>query len=98
MAKRRGLGGSCVTAAADRAYTALQIAAERIGKNQYAAGNYRVRRNRAGRVTSGYSITPEHKSLVDMMPRVCAGKVSPNDAMALLHDYDVLKQRLGRRR
>ena len=37
MTKRRGLGGSCVTPAADRAYSALQIAAERIGWNQYAA-------------------------------------------------------------
>jgi len=96
MAKRRGLGGSCVTAAADRAYSALQTAAERIARNQYAAGNYRVQR-RHGRVTRGYSITPEHKLLVDMMPQVCAGRVSPNDAMALLHEYDVMKQRLGRR-
>ena len=81
--------GQCVSEAASRAYTALQHAAEQIGRRAHASGEYRGRRGR------GYSIRPEHAELVKAMSDVCGGRISPEEAMGLLHTYDVDKARFG---
>lgn len=78
----------------EQAYNALCIASERMGRNNYRAGLYRVKRNRRGQVVQGYTITPEHAAVVAAMPRVLSGELSPNDAMAMLHEYETEKQRL----
>lgn len=83
-----------VTGAIEQAYNALETAAERIGANNYKNGLYRVKRDRKGRVISGYTITAEHAAIVEAMPRVLSGELSPESAFAMLHEYDVLKQRL----
>lgn len=70
-----------------RTYRALQTAANRIGSNNYRAGLYKPSRK-------GYSITAEHAAVVDAMPKVLSGELTPDQGMALLHDYDVMKQRL----
>ena len=80
----------------DQTYRALQTAAERIGMNNYRAGLYRVRRNHRGRVVEGYRITAEHAAIIEAMPKVLTGELSPNDAMAMLHEYKIEKQRLGK--
>jgi len=79
----------------EQAYNALRIASERMGRNNFRAGLYSVRRDHRGRVTQGYSVTPEHAAVVDAMPRVLSGELSPSDAMAMLHEYNTEKQRLG---
>jgi hypothetical protein len=77
-----------------RAYHALRIAAERIGRNNYRSGLYRpLYRN--GRLVRGYAITQEHRAVVEAMPKVLSGELDPDGAMALRHDSDVMKQRLG---
>lgn len=73
----------------NRAYKALYKAAERIGANNYANGLYNP--NRRG----GYSITQAHKDLIEAMPAVLCGDISPDEAMALLHSYDVEKERFN---
>lgn len=79
----------------EQTYRALQIAAERIGRNNFANGTYRVVRSNERIVGGRYSITAEHKAVIEAMPRVLDGHMTPDEAMALLHQYDVLKQRLG---
>jgi hypothetical protein len=87
--------GSCVSPAATQAYRALMFAAERIGRANYQAGLYRVRRDRRGRVTTGYSITETHQRVINTSSQVCGGRITPEEAMAVLHEYDVLKERLA---
>jgi hypothetical protein len=68
-------------------YRALQTASERIGANNYAAGvAVKGKRYR-------YSPTLEHRELVDAMPKVLDGRLSPDAAMSLLHQYDTMRQR-----
>ncbi len=71
------------------------FAAERIGRANYAQGLYRVRRNRRGRVTTGYSITDAHRRVIDTSSQVCGGRITPEEAMAVLWEYDVTRERLA---
>ena len=81
---------------------ALQTAAARIGANGYLAERSRRKmtayqaiewQRRNGR--SIYLPTAEHCAVVEAMGQVLAGEMSPDDAMNLLHQYDVMQQRLG---
>lgn len=76
----------------DQTYRALQIAAERIGANNYRAGVGVIRKG--GRVV-GFNPTPEHRQVVAAMPKVLTGEMDVNTAMAMLHEHDVMQQRLG---
>ncbi len=64
----------------DQAYKALQSAAERMGQAEYK----RQTSLRKGRKLTKFSPTS-----------VLAGTITPDEAMALLWDYDVMKQRLA---
>lgn len=66
-----------------QAHRALLTAAERIGAN-----NYR-------KLGKRFTVTVEHRAVIQASSDVLVGKISVNDAMALLHDYDVMEQRLG---
>lgn len=83
-----------MTDARSQAYKALSIAAERIGMNNYSAGLYKAT-YRNGHLVSGYRITAEHAELIEAMPKVLSGEISVDDAMALLHQHDTMKQRIG---
>jgi hypothetical protein len=85
-----------------QAHNALKKAAERMGANGYAAEVARlgltssqalawITRNKR----SLYIPTGEHVTVVEAMPKVLAGEMTPEEAMALLHQYDVMKQRTG---
>lgn len=85
-----------------QAYNALKIAAERMGRNGYAAEVARrgftsaqalawIQRHKR----SLYIPTGEHCAVVEAMSKVLSGEMSPEEAMALLHQYDVMKQRIG---
>lgn len=76
-----------------QAYNALQEAAKRIGDNNYDKGLYRVRRNRRGAVIQGYQITDAHKDLIEAMPKVLDGDITPDEAMNLIWRGDVQDQR-----
>lgn len=77
-------------------YNALKIAAERMG--QFGKDSYYKKH----KLTGGFSLsygklhftpTQEHKDVVDAMPKVLSGAMSPEEGMALLHQYDVFQQR-----
>jgi hypothetical protein len=78
--------------AKERAWTALQRAAERIGKAEHAAGRYKVQRRR-GKVVRGYSITEAHQRVIEAMNALGRDKITPEQAMAILHEYDVFQAR-----
>ena len=71
-------------------YRALQIAAERIGANNYARGL--AAHVRAGRKpgTYRYAPTDAHKLVIAAM-----SFDSDDSAMAVLHDYDVMQERFA---
>lgn len=84
-----------------RAYRALQTAAERIGRNncksytESAAFNKLpgIRRTNTQARRGHYTITHEHEEIVNAMPALLAGTITPEEAMALLHGYGVMQQR-----
>lgn len=76
----------------ERIWLALQRAAERIGRAEHAAGRYKVAR-RGGRVVRGYTLSEAHRRVIDTMNALGADKITPEQAMAVLHEYDVLQAR-----
>lgn len=64
-----------------RAYRALSTAAEAVGRNNHRQGK---------------GVTAEHRMLINAMPDVLAGRIGVDQAMALLHEYDVMQQRFPR--
>lgn len=90
-----------------QAYNALRIAAERMGANGYAAEVRKIqKRNPRWSLTdilnhqtrtkrSIYTPTGEHCAVIESMSKVLSGEIDPEEAMALLNQYDVMKQRIG---
>jgi hypothetical protein len=76
-------------------HNALSIAAERIGLNNWKAG--RDAHVRAGRKASTYHYTPtqEHSEVVTAMSDLLTGRITAEDAMSLLWQYDTVKQRIA---
>lgn len=93
--------GSCVDDAprigttAEQAYRALSIAAERIGGNNYSRLMAEHRRRGRSPRTFRMTVTDAHRRVIDAMGDVLAGTITPEQAMAILWEYDVLDQRLG---
>ncbi len=77
------------------AYRALSIAAERMGYNGYLAASKGHARPRNWRPVGIYTPTEAHRDVLEAMPLVLSGEMTPNDAMALLWRQDVMDQRLG---
>lgn len=83
-----------------QAYKALQTAAERIGANGYQAElerrkmtPYQALRWQLKHKRSIYTPTGEHCAVVEAMSKVLGGEMSVEEAMGLLWQYDVMKQR-----
>lgn len=79
----------------ERVWLALQRAAERIGQAEHAAGRYKVTR-RKGRVVQGYSISEAHRRVIDTMDALGRDKITSEQAMAVLHEYEVFQARTAR--
>lgn len=81
------------TTAQEQAYNALKIAAEKMGKIAYAkdkaAGKTKKRNYR-------FTPTQEHQDIISAMPKVLSGEITPEEAMAMLHQYDVFNQRFDK--
>ena len=43
-----------------------------------------------------YLIGNARKQVIDTMGELCAGRITPEAAMAVLHEHDVLMQRVGK--
>lgn len=78
-----------------RAYKALQTAGNRIGNNNYLAQKAEWLKKHKSMKNFRFAVTEEHKEVVNAMPKVLSGEITPEQAMGLLWDYDVMKQRLG---
>jgi hypothetical protein len=79
----------------ERVWLAFQRAAERIGRAEHAAGRYNITRRR-GRVVRGYTISEAHQRVIDTMDALGSDKITPEQAMAVLHEYDILQARTRR--
>jgi len=69
------------------AHRALSVAADKMGKSGYRAhlaSKYAKR---------PYAPSAEHEEIMAAMPLLLSGLITPEEAMALLHQYDTLKQR-----
>ncbi len=84
---------SCPVTAVDQAYAALQTAAERMGRANYAAQMAAYRKARRLPSTFRFHVTDEHAAVVAAMPRLLSGEITPDDAMGLLLTHGVLNQR-----
>lgn len=67
-----------------QAYDALSVAAERIGRNTPLT----IRRGKPH-----FTPTQAHIDVIKAMGDVLSGAITPEEAMALLWEYDVMKQR-----
>ncbi len=74
-------------------YRALSQAAARIGQNNYRRGLYHVKKDRRGRLIEGYSITPAHERVIKAMSALLDGHITPDEAMAILWEPDVMQER-----
>lgn len=80
---------------AELTYRALSVAAERIGGNNYSRQIAEHRRAGRSPRTFRFTVTDAHARVVDGMGDVLAGKITPEQAMAILHEYDVFEQRMA---
>ena len=78
----------------EEAYRALSKAAERIGMNNYRSEL--AAHLKKGRSKNTYRYTPSeaHVTVIEAMPMVLDGTIGVEEAMAILHDYDVFKERM----
>jgi len=75
------------------AYAALEHAASQTARrnaNTQTAAHLKARRSRK---TFQFFVTDAHRSVIDAMPKVLSGEITPEDAMGLLWTYDVATQR-----
>lgn len=77
-------------------YAALSKAADKMGARNYRKqmASHKKRGRRAS--TFKFTVTPAHKKVVEAMPKVLTGKLTTNRAMAILHEHDVMDERLGK--
>jgi hypothetical protein len=79
-------------------YSALATAAARIGNVYRTSYVSQIRRDRRGNVIHGYTLAPEHALVIETLGAYCRGRIDDNDAMAVLHGYEVFNARTGRSR
>lgn len=69
------------------------MAAGKIGANNWKSGRGCITRRRGGRKEKVYQPTAAHRAVVEAMPALAAGKISPEDATALLWTWEVATER-----
>lgn len=78
-----------------QAHRALMKAAEKMGWNNYQAGLAAHVRKGRKKHTYRYTPTEEHERVIKASSDVLKGRITPEQAMAMLHEYDIFKQRMG---
>jgi len=78
----------------DRILGALLKAAERIGEKSRAEYMAQVKRDRKGRVTRSYTLNEAHQRVMTTIDAYSRCKINDDEAMSVLHEYDVLKKRI----
>lgn len=79
----------------EQAYTALQQAAERMGRNNYESQYKKHIKSGKSKNTFRFHVTPEHALVMEYMQKVLGEEITPEDVYALLWHYGVKKQRIG---
>jgi hypothetical protein len=74
-------------------YNALKVAGEKIGYHNYLLQLTEYKKTHKSVKNFRCTVTPEHKEIVDAMGKVLNETMTPEDAMALLWQYDTMKQR-----
>lgn len=80
----------------DQTYRALAVAAQRMADNATQA-LYAKYGDLSTMHPGAYAPTQAHRDVVAAMPMLLAGELSCEEAMALLSEYDVLRQRTGQK-
>lgn len=91
MAHQTPKRGSCVSPAATQAYRALQHSIEQICRAEYASATRAA--HKAGRKSIRYRVPAEADLLVHASSDVCGGKITPEEAMAMIHIPEVNRAR-----
>ena len=84
---------SATTAA--QAYRNLSKVADSIGGNNYHRQLAEHLRSGRRRSTFRFTVTDAHRRVVDAMGEVMRGTLTPEQAMAVIHEYEVNEQRFG---
>lgn len=79
----------------DQVYMALQNAAERIGRANRPSYMSQIKRGRNKQVIQGYHLSDAHEKVVQTMDALMHNKITPEQAMAIVHEYDVSKERFS---
>lgn len=69
------------------AYNALSALAERIGNENYESGLYTSLDRRGKRKNGGYTVTEEHKSVIDAMEALTRDEITAEDAMVIVAQH-----------
>jgi hypothetical protein len=76
-------------------HKALQTAAEKMGLNNFKAQLAQHIKTGKSKKSFRFTVTAEQAIVIATMPKVLSGEITPNDAMALLWQYDVMHQRIA---
>ena len=76
-------------------YKALYKAAERMGENNYKKQIIAWKKNHKSIKNFKFTVTAEQRLIVDAMSDLLNNRITCEEAMALLWQYDVMEQRLG---
>ena len=82
----------------EQAYRILSTAAERVGRNNYASQLTAHVKAGKSRRTFRFTVTDAHAKLVQAMADLGRSKITPEEAVAVIHyDYDINQQRFAGR-
>ena len=74
-------------------YNALRVAGEKIGYHNYLLQLTEYKKTHNSVKNFRFTVTPEHKEIVEAMGKVLNETMTPEAGMALLWQYDTMKQR-----
>jgi len=77
-----------------QAYSALSKAADKMGTKNYRKQMAAHKKKGRRASTFKFSVTSAHGKVIDAMPKVLRGTISVESAMAILHEHDVMEERL----
>lgn len=84
-----------VTPQQDKAYQALKIAAEKMARNNYIEQTAKWLMTHKNLKKFRFIVTLEHEELVQAMPKILNGDITPEEAMSLLWQPETFRQRTG---
>lgn len=76
-----------------QAYRALQMASDRIGASDYKDQVARHKKAKRSMKIFQFFVSDYHKEVIAAMDKVIWGEITPDEAMCLLHGYEVFNAR-----